>query len=121
MNRKLANLTPPPPEWRIPLNLYTDTFVELLKDRYEVFGSSTMKKNSKIEFSLSERLEDGENPNTSPSRYVMVIDPTDNETAVGLLFSLGICDRATTRICYVGDFSDDANDLARSDVVLQVW
>lgn len=70
--------------------------------------------------SLSERLEDGENPNTSPSRYVMVIDPTDNETAVGLLFSLGICDRATTKICYVGDFSDDANDLVRSDVVLQV-
>jgi hypothetical protein len=73
-----------------------------------------------ISHSLSERLEEGENPNTSPSRYVMVIDPTDNETAVGLLFSLGICDKTKTRICYVGDFAEDANDLVRSEVVLQV-
>lgn len=50
----------------------------------------------------------------------MMIDPTDNETAVGLLFSLGICDKERTKICYVGDFADDANDLVRSEVVLQV-
>lgn len=50
----------------------------------------------------------------------MIIDPTDSETAVGLLFSTGICDKANTRICYVGDFSEDANDLVRSEVVLQV-
>ncbi len=50
----------------------------------------------------------------------MVIDPTDNETAVSLLFSMRICDKERTKICYVGDFADDANDLARSEVVLKV-
>jgi hypothetical protein len=50
----------------------------------------------------------------------MLIDPTDNETAVGLLFSHNLCDSATTEICYVGDFVDDANDLVRSEAVLKV-
>jgi hypothetical protein len=65
-------------------------------------------------------LDEGENPNTSPTRYIMVIDPTDNETAVGLLFAHKLCDPVETSICYVGDFSDDANDLVRSEAVLKV-
>lgn len=50
----------------------------------------------------------------------MVIDPTDNETAIWLLFSLGICDRAKTQICYAADFIDNANDIALCDVITKV-
>jgi hypothetical protein len=50
----------------------------------------------------------------------MVIDPTDNETAIGLLFSHNLCNPQNTEICYVGDFADDANDLVRSEAVLKV-
>jgi hypothetical protein len=50
----------------------------------------------------------------------MVIDPTDNETAIWLLFSLGICDRKHTQICYVADFVVDAVDVAQSEVILKV-
>jgi hypothetical protein len=71
-------------------------------------------------FSLAETLEPGENPNTAPTRYILVIDPTDNETAVGLLFAHDLCDPAHTSICYVGDFADDTNDLVRSEAVLKV-
>lgn len=54
------------------------------------------------------------------SRYIMVIDPTDNETAIWLLFELGICDRSKTEICYAADFLDNANDIALCDVIMKV-
>jgi E3 ubiquitin-protein ligase RNF213 len=50
----------------------------------------------------------------------MVIDPTDNETAIWLLFTLGICDRSKTQICYSADFRDDATDMAQCEVILKV-
>eukprot|EP01114_Cavostelium_apophysatum_P014001 TRINITY_DN3512_c0_g1_i9.p1 TRINITY_DN3512_c0_g1~~TRINITY_DN3512_c0_g1_i9.p1 ORF type:complete len:5234 (+),score=1501.00 TRINITY_DN3512_c0_g1_i9:231-15932(+) len=73
-----------------------------------------------IRESLEDRLEPGENPNIASFRYVMLIDPTNNEAAVSLLFSLGLCDPNKTVVCSVGDFEDDAKEIVRSEVVLQV-
>lgn len=50
----------------------------------------------------------------------MVIDPTDNETSISLLFSLGICERRNTHICAVADFPDDKVDLVQCSVILQI-
>jgi hypothetical protein len=63
--------------------------------------------------SLSESLSAGENPNTASFRYLMLIDPTNTEASISLLFALGICKQEATKICWVGDFDDDANDLAK--------
>lgn len=74
---------------------------------------------------MSETVEYGENPNTSPYRHILLIDPTENETAVDLLFSHELCDSATTVVCSVGDFAQDKNtsspfDFHQCDAVLRV-
>jgi hypothetical protein len=88
-------------EWALPKAVASRKVVEVLRE------------------SLSETLTDTDDPNTS-FRFAMVIDPTDNATAVSLLFDLKLCDREHTRICHVGEFHEDVNELARSEVVLQV-
>jgi hypothetical protein len=79
---------------------YHNTFVELMK--------SSLQEHHTAEL------------NYFHSRYIMAIDPTDNETAIWLLFELGICDRATTKICYSADFSSDASDISQCAVILKV-
>lgn len=69
---------------------------------------------------MSETLERGENPNTSPMRHVLIIDHTQNEASVDLLFSHGLCDSADTVLCRVGDFPCDACDAVRNEIVLRV-
>jgi len=70
--------------------------------------------------SLNDRLQDGENPNMAAFRYVMVLDPTDTESSVSLLFSLNLLDQAHTRIICLGNFAEDETDTARSNLVLQI-
>ncbi len=74
----------------------------------------------------------GENPNTAAFRYILLIDPTDTEAAVSLMYSLSIqlqalsftlldiCDPKKIEVCCVGDFAKDTNELSRSEVVLKV-
>ena len=50
----------------------------------------------------------------------MAIDPTDNETAIWLLFALGICDRDKTHICYSADFANDKSEISQCEVILKV-
>ena len=59
-------------------------------------------------------------PYVPSSRHMMLIDPTDNETSLCLLFALGICDRQHTQICDVSDFVDDALDAVRSEAILKI-
>ena len=54
------------------------------------------------------------------TRYIMAIDPTDNETAIWLLFALGICDRGKTQICYSADFASDVSEISQCEVILKV-
>jgi len=50
----------------------------------------------------------------------MAIDPTDNETAIWLLFALGICNRDKTLICYSADFANDTSEISQCEVILKV-
>eukprot|EP01105_Mastigella_eilhardi_P018255 TRINITY_DN4218_c1_g1_i5.p1 TRINITY_DN4218_c1_g1~~TRINITY_DN4218_c1_g1_i5.p1 ORF type:complete len:4438 (+),score=1224.04 TRINITY_DN4218_c1_g1_i5:2312-15625(+) len=70
--------------------------------------------------SINEKIQDESDPNTAPFRYILLLDPSDNEVAISLLFELGLCKQEETDVCRVADFSDDATDLARSEVVLRV-
>eukprot|EP00727_Mastigamoeba_balamuthi_P014233 m51a1_g9432 hypothetical protein (4159) ;mRNA; f:408019-433718 len=68
--------------------------------------------------SLGEVISDTEDPNTAPFRFVMVIDPSDNEVAKDLLFSLGLCSPERTSIVSVGDFREDTGEAIRGDTIL---
>ena len=50
----------------------------------------------------------------------MAIDPTDNETAIWLLFALGICNRDKTHVCYSADFANDTSEISQGEVILKV-
>ena len=53
-------------------------------------------------------------------RHVLIIDHTQNEASVDLLFSHGLCDSASTIVCRVGDFPWDSCDSVRNETVLRV-
>lgn len=59
-------------------------------------------------------------PHIPSSRHLMLIDPSDNETSLSFLFSLGICDRQQTQICDISDFIDDALDVVQSEAILKI-
>src|SRR3990167_5792618 len=44
-----------------------------------------------IRENLDYRIAPNENPNTSAFRFLLIIDPTENETAVSLLYSTNLC------------------------------
>lgn len=50
----------------------------------------------------------------------MVIDPTDNETSISLLFSLGICDKRNTELCVVADFESDQADTVQCSIITRL-
>ena len=60
--------------------------------------------------SLSERIERLDDPNTAPYRYILLIDPSDSELAISLLFDMGLCERDKTDIVHIPDFSDGGSN-----------
>ncbi|KAH3760870.1 AAA+ ATPase [Pelomyxa schiedti] len=73
-----------------------------------------------LQESLAEKLSSEDDPNTSAFRYIMLLDPTDNEVAVQLLFDLTLCDKEHTTVCHVSDFRDDSDQRVKATVVEQV-
>lgn len=49
----------------------------------------------------------------------MLIDPTDTEASISLLHSLKLTDQKL-KVCCVGDFVEDTDEFARSEVVLKI-
>lgn len=74
--------------------------------------------------SLKDKVEDGKSPNTSAFRYIMLIDPTETETAVTLLLDILKKEEPEllqrVRVISVGGFSDDTREAQLADVVLNV-
>ncbi len=70
--------------------------------------------------SLNDHLKEGENPNTAAFRYIMLIDPTDSESALSLLISSGLCEPKKTHFCSLGDFVEDTNDFVHMEAILKV-
>ena len=69
---------------------------------------------------VDEHVADGEDPNTAPFRNALVLDPTESEASVALLFGLGLCSTESTVVVHVSDFEQDATEEARSRAVVQV-
>ncbi|KYQ93119.1 hypothetical protein DLAC_05744 [Tieghemostelium lacteum] len=70
----------------------------------------------RIQESLQERLSDGQNPNTSAFRYMMLIDPSENETSLMILKELGI----KHKVIRIGDFEKDHTLESLASVVSQI-
>ena len=69
--------------------------------------------------SLNECIPDEKNPNSTPFRYILVLDPSDSEVAISRLYSLGLCAPEKTETCHVTDFANDA-DKARADAIVKM-
>eukprot|EP01088_Endostelium_zonatum_P014249 TRINITY_DN3042_c0_g1_i1.p1 TRINITY_DN3042_c0_g1~~TRINITY_DN3042_c0_g1_i1.p1 ORF type:complete len:4305 (+),score=884.29 TRINITY_DN3042_c0_g1_i1:1356-12917(+) len=70
--------------------------------------------------SLSERVRPGDNINTSAFRYIMVVDPTDNASALSIMQSRGIIDSSKAVFVVLGDFEDDATEAMYTQSILKV-
>lgn len=71
--------------------------------------------------SLSDAVEEGDDPNTSAFRHILLLDPTDVEVSVGVLFELGLLpDRASTCVVTLSEYAADSSDLQRSQAVASI-
>eukprot|EP00047_Mylnosiga_fluctuans_P000005 m.183312 g.183312 ORF g.183312 m.183312 type:complete len:5791 (+) comp10000_c0_seq6:916-18288(+) len=69
---------------------------------------------------LSDELHEGDDPNVSAIRNVMIIDPTPSGSAVALMLELGLIDKAKYKVIHVEAFARDREPRARGDVVAEV-
>lgn len=70
--------------------------------------------------SLADTVDPGEDPSTVPFRHVLLLDPTDAEASVDLLFELRLLDPASTTLVALADFYEDAHELRRSEAVASI-
>ncbi|EGG20336.1 hypothetical protein DFA_07460 [Cavenderia fasciculata] len=71
---------------------------------------------TRIQESLQEKLQPTEDPGTCPFRYIMLIDPTENESSLMVLKELGI----KHKVIRVGGFENDTQTSSLIDVVSQI-
>jgi hypothetical protein len=70
--------------------------------------------------SLSDSLADGTDPTSAHCRYTLIIDPTDCEAGVDLLFALKLLDPTTTKIVSLSDFPEDASPTMTTAALAQI-
>lgn len=70
--------------------------------------------------SLADAVGPAEDPSTSPFRHVLLLDPTDAEVSVDLLFELRLLNPAATTLVALADFAEDAHELRRSEAVASI-
>jgi len=73
-----------------------------------------------IKESIDDKMDADENPNHAAFRYTLIIDPTDIQSSISILFSLEILKREDTAVCYVSDFLDDDNFLSKSRLISEI-
>ena len=70
--------------------------------------------------SLTDTLEEGSDPTSAHCRYTLVVDPTDCEAAVDLMFALKLLDQRTTKVVSLSDFPEDSSPTMTTAVLAQV-
>ena len=70
--------------------------------------------------SLSDSLVDGTDPTSAHCRYTLVVDPTDCEAAVDLLFTLKLLDRRLTEVVSLSNFPEDASPTMTTAALAQI-
>jgi E3 ubiquitin-protein ligase RNF213 len=75
---------------------------------------------SSLQESLSDSLVEAADPTTAHCRYTMVIDPTDSEASIDLLFALKLLDPSITKVVTLSEFPEDATPTRRTTVLAQI-
>jgi hypothetical protein len=70
--------------------------------------------------SLQDSLQDGTDPTLTHCRYTLVVDPTDCEASVDLLFALKLLDPTSTKIVSLSEFPEDASPTMITAALAQV-
>ena len=70
--------------------------------------------------SLQDALDDNADPTSAHCRYTMVVDPTDSEAAVDLLFALKLLDQDSTRVLSLSEFPEDLSPTHQTAVLAQI-
>jgi hypothetical protein len=70
--------------------------------------------------SISDKPDNPADPTSAHCRYTMVMDPTDSETAVDLLFTLKLLSRDNTDVITLSEFPEDAIPTRRTAVLADI-
>jgi hypothetical protein len=70
--------------------------------------------------SLNDEVDEDSDASTTHCRYTLVVDPTDSETAIDLLFSMNLLDQQTTTVVTINDFPEDALPTKQILVLAQI-
>jgi hypothetical protein len=71
--------------------------------------------------SLRDRLDEDSDPTAAHCRYTMVIDPSDSETAVDLLFNMNLLEEGyASRVITLSEFPDDNNPTRHTAILGQI-
>lgn len=80
----------------------------------------TLQTVATLRESLADAVEPGDDPNTAAFRHILLLDPTDVEVSIAVLFELGLMERASTTVVALSDFTADSSDLLRSQAVASI-
>ena len=73
-----------------------------------------------LRLSVEDSLDEHANPTEAHCRYTLVIDPTDSEASIDLLFAMKFLDAAQTKVVELSDFPDDSTTTQRTAVLAQI-
>lgn len=73
-----------------------------------------------LRLSLTDRVDEDLEPTAAHCRYTMLIDPTDSEVAVDLLFTMNLLDQSTTSVISLSDFPEDNNQTKHTAILGQI-
>lgn len=69
---------------------------------------------------ISDSTGEDEDPNHSAFRHIMVVDKTDTECSISLLFEMKLLNPETTDICHLADFDDDGHERQKIELAAKI-
>lgn len=69
---------------------------------------------------IADSTGDDEDPNHSAFRHIMIIDKTDTECSISLLFEMKLLNPETTDICHLADFDDDVHERQKIELAAKI-
>jgi hypothetical protein len=75
---------------------------------------------SSLKESLNDKLSVDADPTSAHCRYTLLVDPTDCEAGIDLLFALKLLDQSTTKVVALSDFPEDTSPTMVTAALAQV-
>jgi E3 ubiquitin-protein ligase RNF213 len=101
------------------IELFFKNLNESLKEPFEI-PKNIKPYLSILKESIDDYLEKGEDPNLSPFRYILLIDPSETQNSIDILMNENIINPKNIEFCSVSDFVEDNNEFSKSKVITKV-